>query len=168
MGAGTRTRLSSVTCGAPTSTGGRCERRVADGGRCPLHAGLSSGAGSSVVASSGSVTVTAARPQPRSGTYRVDSSAPAAPTGLADLPTSDPPTSDLRPPAGLNVTAGGGGGGGWRERLSAANQAWGRWKCRHGLHKLRPAPDATVDDNFCHDEQCRRCGKVVKIAYSGI
>ena len=160
MGAGTRTRLSSVTCGAPTSTGGRCERRVADGGRCPLHAGLSSGAGGVGLASSGSVTVASARPQPRPGTYRVDSSAPAAPNGLADPGTSDP-----RPPAGLNVTA---GGGGWRERLSAANQAWGRWKCRHGLHQLRPVPDATVDDNFCHDEQCRRCGEVVKIAYSGI
>lgn len=150
MGAGTRTRSSSGTCGAPTSSGGRCERRVAEGGRCPLHnsAGLPATSGPT-----GAVTVTAARPQPGTATYR---SAPAAPAGLAGSAVDPRPASSAA------------GSGGWRQRLSDARQAWGRWKCRAGLHSLRPVPGATVDDNFCHDEQCRRCGKVVKIAYSGI
>jgi len=148
MGAGTRTRSLSGTCGALTATGGRCERRVADGSRCPLH---NSPAGSTVASGpSGSVTVTGVRPQPGPPS---SPTVPAAPDGLAPEPRSALPAA---------------GDGNWRQRLSDARQAWGSWKCRHGFHNLHPVPGATVDDNFCHDEQCRRCGKVVKIAYSGI
>lgn len=65
-----------------------------------------------------------------------------------------------------------GNSAGWSRRAARRarklRQQVGVWLCRTGFHSLRPVPGTTVDDNFCHEEQCRRCGKIYKIPYAGV